>query len=67
LFETGLPDGLAQFCVAGGVTYDVRVNLTDFRKKRVQAEAVPKPGSSGGPIRITVPLQLDSRVWETVE
>jgi hypothetical protein len=59
-------DGLAQFCVAGGAEYEVRVDLTSFKKKRVRSQTVPRPSQASSPVRIRIQMVFNGRM-ETVE
>ena len=58
-------DGLAQFCLAGGASYDVRVAVTGFKKRRVRS--APVPVSVHAPaVRIGLELEV-AGPFETVE
>ena len=59
-------DGLAQFCVVGGVTYDVRVDVTGFKKRRVRSALIPASIYSEPAVRIRLELQV-AGPFETVE
>jgi hypothetical protein len=60
------PDGLAQFCLAGGASYDVRVAVTGFKKRRVRLTPVPSSVYAAPAVRIRLELEVDGPL-ETVE
>jgi hypothetical protein len=60
------PDGLAQFCLLGGASYDVRVAVTGFKKRRVRSTPVPSSVYAAPAVRIRLKLEVDGP-FETVE
>jgi hypothetical protein len=59
-------DGLAQFCLAGGASYDVRVAVTGFKKRRVRSAPVPASVYVAPAVRIALELEV-AGPFETVE
>ena len=63
--STGM-DGLAQFCLVGGASYDVRVVLEGFKKRRVHSPRVPASVYSDPGVHMKLELEVGA-VFETVE
>jgi hypothetical protein len=53
-------DGAARFCVAGGVAYDVQVELQGFKKKRVRSDIVSTGEQVDQPTRLLIQMKLQA-------